>query len=173
MREAIADDRRLLAPLRERADVVIDTTDLTHGALKDRVASACLGDRPVPLSVTVVAFGFKFGVPVDIDMLFDVRFLRNPNYDPELAPKTGEDADVARFIEGDPSLAPFLDRVSGLIEFLIPQYLAEGKSHLTIGIGCTGGRHRSVYVARALAQRLAADSRLAITTEARDIAEAI
>ena len=171
LREAIAEDRRLLAPLRERADVVIDTADLTHGALKDRIAAAFIGDRPVPLSVTLVAFGFKYGVPVDLDMLFDVRFLRNPNYDPELAPKTGQDADVARFIESDPSLAPFLDRVADLIEFLVPHYLAEGKSHLTVGIGCTGGRHRSVYVAGAFARRLANDTRLAITTEARDIAE--
>ena len=173
LREAIADDRRLLAPLRERADVVIDTTDLTHGALKDRIATAFLGDRPVPLSVTVVAFGFKYGVPVDLDMLFDVRFLRNPNYDPDLAPKTGEDAEVARFIENDPSLVPFLDRVTDLIEFLVPHYLAEGKSHLTVGIGCTGGRHRSVYVAHALTQRLSSDPRLTMTTEARDIAEPV
>jgi UPF0042 nucleotide-binding protein len=172
VREAIAEDRRLLAPLRERADVVIDTTDLTHGALKDRIAASFLGDRPVPLGVTVVAFGFKYGVPVDLDLLFDVRFLRNPNYDPELAPKTGQDAEVARFIENDPSLAPFLDKVVDLIEFLVPHYLAEGKSHLTVGIGCTGGRHRSVYVAGALAQRLTKDERLAMSTETRDITEA-
>jgi UPF0042 nucleotide-binding protein len=173
LREAIAEDRRFIAPLRERADVVIDTADLTHGALKDRIAAAFLDHRPVPLSVTFVAFGFKFGVPADLDMLFDVRFLRNPNYEPELAAQTGLDAGVARFIEHDPSLSPFLDRVSGLIEFLVPRYLAEGKSHLTVGIGCTGGRHRSVYVAEVLARRLAGDERLSIATEARDIAEAL
>jgi UPF0042 nucleotide-binding protein len=171
LREAIEEDRRLLAPLRERADVVIDTGILTHGALKDRIAAAFLGGRTVPLGVTVVAFGFKYGVPADIELLFDVRFLRNPNYDDELAPKTGADPAVARFIEGDPSLAPFLSKVLDLIEFLVPHYLAEGKSHLTIGIGCTGGRHRSVYVADVLSERLARDDRLAVSVETRDVSE--
>jgi UPF0042 nucleotide-binding protein len=170
VREAIDADRRVLAPLRERADVVIDTTNLTHGALKDRIAAAFLTDGPVHLAVTFVAFGFKFGVPADLDLLFDVRFLRNPNYEEPLAEQTGEDAAVGAFIEDDPSLAPFLTKVAELLDYLLPRYLAEGKTQLTIGLGCTGGRHRSVYVARRLMQRYAHDPRLDVAFEARDLA---
>ena len=124
------------------------------------------------LTVTFVSFGFKFGLPTDLDLLFDVRFLRNPNYEESLAEQTGDDAAVAAFIEEDPSLAPFLAKVTDLIEFLLPCYLAEGKSQLTIGIGCTGGRHRSVYVARRSMHRFAADPRMDVAFEARDFARA-
>jgi UPF0042 nucleotide-binding protein len=172
VREAIEADRRLLAPLRERADVVIDTTNLTHGTLKDRIAAAFVADRPVRLAVTFVAFGFKFGLPTDLDLLFDVRFLRNPNYEESLTDKSGDDADVGAFIEDDPSLAPFLVKVIDLIDFLLPRYLAEGKSQLTIGIGCTGGRHRSVYVAGRLTQQFANDRRLEVALETRDLVRA-
>ncbi len=172
VREAIEADRRVLAPLRERARVVIDTTNLTHGALKERIAAAFVAERSIRLGVTLVAFGFKFGLPTDLDMLFDVRFLRNPNYEDGLAERTGEDAQVAAFIEEDPALAPFLAKVEDLLEFLLPYYLAEGKTHLTIGIGCTGGRHRSVYVARRLAARFAGDVRLDLTCEQRDLVRA-
>lgn len=172
VREAIDADRRLLASLRERADVVIDTTNLTHGALKERIAAAFVTDRPVRLSVTFVAFGFKFGLPTDLDLLFDVRFLRNPNYVESLAGKSGDDAAVAAFIEEDASLAPFLVKVGDLIDFLLPCYLAEGKSQLTIGVGCTGGRHRSVYVAGRLVQRFAGDRRIEVALEARDLVRA-
>jgi UPF0042 nucleotide-binding protein len=168
--EAIQADRRVLAPLRERADVVIDTTNLTHGALKDRIAAAFLDNGRVRLGVTFVAFGFKFGLPTDLDLLFDVRFLRNPNYEEPLAAQTGEDAAVGAFIEDDPSLVPFLAKVADLLEYLLPRYLAEGKTQLTIGIGCTGGRHRSIYVARRLLQRFVGDPRLDLAYEARDLA---
>ncbi len=172
LREAIETDRRALAPLRERADVVIDTTSLTPGALKQRIAAAFFGDRPVRLMMTFLSFGFKFGLPTDLDLLFDVRFLRNPNYEEALAQQTGEDAAVAAFIERDPSLDPFLAKVNDLLDYLVPRYLAEGKSQLTIGIGCTGGRHRSVYIARRLMQRFAEDPRLDVAFEARDLARA-
>jgi UPF0042 nucleotide-binding protein len=172
VREAIDADRRLLAPLRELADVVIDTTNLTHGTLKERIAAAFVTDRPMRLAVTFVAFGFKFGLPTDLDLLFDVRFLRNPNYVDSLADKSGNDEAVAAFIEEDDSLAPFLAKVTDLIDFLLPCYLAEGKSQLTIGVGCTGGRHRSVYVAGRLAQRFAADRRIDVVLEARDLVRA-
>jgi RNase adapter protein RapZ len=172
VRDAIDTDRRNLAPLRERANVVIDTTTLTPGALKQRIAAAFLGDRPVRLALTFLAFGFKYGLPTDLDLLFDVRFLRNPNYEEALAAQTGEDAAVAAFIERDPSLAPFLGKVEDLLDYLLPRYLAEGKSHLTIGIGCTGGHHRSVYVARRLMQRFAEDPRLDVAFEARDLMRA-
>jgi RNase adapter protein RapZ len=172
LHEAIDADRRRLAPLRERADVVIDTTSLTSGALKERIAAAFLRDRPVRLTTTFVSFGFKFGLPTDLDLLFDVRFLRNPNYVQELAPQTGEDAAVGAFIASDASFAPFFAKVTDLLEYLLPRYLAEGKTQLTVGIGCTGGRHRSVYVARCLMQRFAEDPRLDVAFEARDLARA-
>jgi UPF0042 nucleotide-binding protein len=167
--EAIQADRRVLAPLRERADVVIDTTNLTHGGLKDRIGAAFLDDGSVRLGVTFVAFGFKFGLPTDLDLLFDVRFLRNPNYEEPLAAQTGEDADVGAFIEDDPSLVPFLAKVSDLLDYLWPRCLAEGKTQFTIGIGCTGGRHRSVYIARRLMRQFASDVRLDLSFEARDL----
>lgn len=167
--EAIQADRRLLAPLRERASVVIDTSNLTHAGLKQRIATAFLPDRPTRLGVTIVACGFKYGLPTDLDLLFDVRFLRNPNYEEPLAPLTGEHAAVAAFIESDPSLEPFLGKASDLIDFLLPRYLEEGKTQLTIGVGCTGGRHRSVYVGRRILERLQADGRLELAFEARDV----
>ncbi len=170
--EAIEMDRRLLAPLRERADTIIDTTNLSPGALKERIAAAFLADRPVRLTMTFVAFGFKFGLPIDLDLLFDVRFLRNPNYDERLAPQTGDDAPVGSFIEKDPSLEPFFAKVCDLLDYLLPRYLAEGKTQLTVGIGCTGGRHRSVYVARRFMQRFAEDPRLDVASEARDLVRA-
>ncbi len=169
MREAIAADRRTLAPLRERASVVIDTSTLTHAALKERVAAAFAAERPPRLTVVIVAFGFKYGLPADLDLLFDVRFLRNPNYVAELAPLTGNDAPVAAFIADDPALEPFLAKTADLLAFLLPRYVAEGKTHLTVGIGCTGGRHRSVYVARRLSEDIGADSRLELAFEARDV----
>ncbi len=169
MREAIATDRRMLAPLRERAAVVIDTSALTHAALKERIAAAFASERPVRLSVTVVAFGFKYGLPTDLDLLFDVRFLRNPNYVAELMPLTGDDAAVAAFIDDDAALEPFLRKTAELLAFLLPHYMVEGKTQLTVGIGCTGGRHRSVYVARRLLQRFAGEPHLELRFEARDL----
>ena len=158
----------MLAPLRERATVVIDTSKLTHAALKQRIAVS-FSDQPVRLAVTIVSFGFKYGLPTDLDLLFDVRFLRNPNYEAALAPLTGNDASVAAFIEDDSALAPFLAKTSDLLDFLLPRYLEEGKSQLTIGIGCTGGRHRSVYVAGRLLERLLGDDRLRPALEERDV----
>ncbi|HVN68926.1 MAG TPA: RNase adapter RapZ [Candidatus Binatia bacterium] len=173
VREAIDADRRTLAPLRERADVVIDTTSLTSGALKERIGAAFLADRQAKLGVTFVAFGFKFGLPTDLDLLFDVRFLRNPNYEAGLAEQTGEDAAVGAFIENDPALAPFLAKVADLLDYLLPRYLTEGKSQLTVGAGCTGGRHRSVFVARRLMERYAGDPRFDVSFEARDLARGV
>ena len=159
----------MLAPLRELATVVVDTSTLTHAALKQRIAASFVPDRPARLGVTLVAFGFKYGLPADLDLLFDVRFLRNPNYEDALAPLTGNDPAVAAFIEGDSALKPFLDKVDDLLDFLLPRYLTEGKSQLTIGIGCTGGRHRSVYVASRIRDHLQRDARLDLTLEARDL----
>jgi RNase adapter protein RapZ len=169
LREAIARERDALLPLRERATMTIDTTMLTHGALKERIAAAFAPGARSLLAVTLVAFGFKYGLPLDLDLLFDVRFLRNPNYDEVLQPLTGNDGAVAKFIEEDPACSPFVAKVTDMLDFLVPRYVAEGKAQLTIGIGCTGGRHRSVYVAKRLYDHLAADDRLALAVDERDL----
>ncbi|MEO6836045.1 MAG: RNase adapter RapZ, partial [Candidatus Tumulicola sp.] len=169
LREAIDSDRRTLALLRERASLVIDTSALTHAALKERIAAAFAPESRLRLPVTVVAFGFKSGLPTDLDLLLDVRFLRNPNYVAELAGLTGDDPAVAAFIDDDPALEPFLDKAGDLLAFLLPRYVAEGKAQLTLGIGCTGGRHRSIYVARRLMRRFTGDEHVELTFEARDL----
>jgi UPF0042 nucleotide-binding protein len=170
LREAIAVERSALAPLRALASHVIDTTTLTHADLKERIASSFeLAHAEPRLNATVVAFGFKYGIPLDLDMLFDVRFLHNPNYVDALRPLTGADAAVAEYIETDPAAAPFLDRLFDMMDFLIPRFLSEGKAQVTIGIGCTGGRHRSVYVARRLAGHLEKDAYLQVHVDTRDV----
>ena len=169
LREAIAAERASLREVRERATMVVDTTALTHGDLKERLASAFAPEDHARLSVTLVPFGFKYGLPLDLDVLFDVRFLRNPNYDDALRPLTGEDPEVARFIESDEACAPFLAKLVDVMDFLVPRYIAEGKAQLTIGIGCTGGRHRSVYIARRIFAHFANDERLAPSLDPRDV----
>ena len=169
VREAIAAEREALLPLRELATMTIDTTAMTHGGLKERLAAAFAPGTRSLLSITLAPFGFKYGLPLDLDLLFDVRFLRNPNYDDMLRPLTGEDPSVAAFIEADAACAPFVAKFLDLMDFLVPRYVTEGKAQLTIGIGCTGGRHRSVYVARRLAEHLRANDRVAVTIDARDV----
>jgi len=152
--DAIAEERRLLRPLREAANIVIDTShtnvrDLTR-MLRDMVGSG--GDNS--LHVFVVSFAFRNGIPRDADLVFDVRFLRNPHYEPELRPQTGLDEPVGLYIEEDPDYGAFFDRLTELLDLLLPRYCDEGKSYLTIAIGCTGGQHRSVYTAQKLADWL-------------------
>lgn len=169
LREAIAVERNALAPLRDLATNVIDTTALTHADLKERLAvsfDAASAERR--LATTVVAFGFKYGIPLDLDLLFDVRFLHNPNYVDALRPLTGADRAVAEYIETDPATTPFLNRLFEFMDFLLPRFVAEGKSQLTIGIGCTGGRHRSIYVARRLYGHLDAQGLADLYLDARD-----
>lgn len=167
--DAIIAERAALLPLRERADHVIDTTQLTHGALKARLTSSFSPNAHAALAITLVPFGFKFGLPLDLDLLFDVRFLRNPNYEKQLRSLTGDDAAVAAYIEADPDCAPFIERVTALLDFLIPRFVREGKARLTIGIGCTGGRHRSVYLASRLQDHFASHADLALSVDARDV----
>ncbi|TVR99393.1 MAG: RNase adapter RapZ [Rhodospirillales bacterium] len=152
--DGIALERRLLFPLRARADIVVDTSGLGLGALKRILESHFgLGDKP-DLCVFVTSFSFRLGLPREADLVFDVRFLANPHYDPVLRDKTGLDATVAQYIERDEGFMPFVDALTNLIGPLLPRYAAEGKSYLTIGVGCTGGRHRSVFVAQVLTSRL-------------------
>jgi RNase adapter protein RapZ len=169
LREAIAVERTTLAPLRALASHVVDTTTLTQGDLKERITASFTPSHPERrLSATIVAFGFKYGIPLDLDLLFDVRFLHNPNYVDTLRPLTGADPAVAKYIETDPSTAPFLDRLFEMIDFLMPRFLAEGKSQLTIGIGCTGGRHRSIYIARRLYAHLDKQGQVDLYLDTRD-----
>ncbi len=152
--DGIAREREVLAPLRERADVVIDTTGLTAAMLRRKLADELLPSHtPGRLVVTFQSFGFKNGPARDPDLLFDVRFLPNPHYEPKLRPLTGEDPRVVAFIDHDGDLERFYDRLHPLLDYLLPAYLAEGKAHLVVAIGCTGGRHRSVAIARHLAER--------------------
>jgi RNase adapter protein RapZ len=157
--EAIAAERQLLDPLREEADTVIDTTDLNVHQLRQRVNDQFSEGSPErPMRVSVTSFGFKHGTPRDTDLLFDVRFLPNPHWVPELRPFRGTDAPVSEYVLSTDDAHEFLRRVEDLLEFLIPRFTSEGKSYLTIGIGCTGGHHRSVALAEELGRWLTEQS---------------
>jgi UPF0042 nucleotide-binding protein len=152
--DGIARERALLVPLRERADVVIDTTGLTAAMLRRKLADELLPTRtPGRLAVTFESFGFKYGTVRDPDVMFDVRFLPNPHYERDLRPLTGTDPRVVEFINREGELDTFYERLHPLLDYLLPQYLAEGKAHLVLAVGCTGGRHRSVAIAEHLADR--------------------
>ena len=154
--DGIGMERRRLAQLRDRADWVIDTTDLTEGDLRRELRSSFSLARTPSMSIIVMSFAYGQGIPRAADLVFDVRFLRNPHYLDNLRDKTGEDPEVGAYIEGDSGYAEFFQRLTGFIEPLLPRYRAEGKSYLTVAVGCTGGRHRSVYVAEKLGAWLAA-----------------
>ncbi len=155
--DGIGMERRRLAPLRDRADWVIDTTDLTEGDLRRELRSSFALARTPAMSVIVASFAYGQGIPRAADLVFDVRFLKNPHYVDNLRDKTGEDPEVGAYIEADQGYPDFFRRLVGFIEALLPRYRAEGKSYLTIAIGCTGGRHRSVYIAEKLGAWLAAN----------------
>jgi RNase adapter protein RapZ len=154
--DGIRAERDRIAPLRERADVVIDTTSLTGAALRRRIATELIGrdTRENQLALTILTFGFKNGPPLDADLTLDVRFLPNPHYVDELRPLTGLDEPVREYVESGTQAGEFYGRLMPLLEFLLPAYVAEGKQHLTIAVGCTGGRHRSVTVADRIAREL-------------------
>jgi len=149
---AIRRERELLAPLRGRADVSIDTSDLSASRLRKVVADKMLPHGKVgKLAVTFLTFGFKHGTPREADLSFDVRFLPNPHYESELRQLTGLDREVIDYVESSDGLSEFYDHLLPLLDYLLPQYEREGKAHLTVGVGCTGGRHRSVVIAEHLA----------------------
>lgn len=157
--DGITHERRLVSDLRERADVVVDTTRFGPGELK-RILSGHFGlEREKALSVFVTSFSFRKGLPREADLVFDVRFLNNPHYDPELKTLSGKDKAVGDFIARDDGFEDFFNGLTGLISPLLPRYAAEGKSYLTIAVGCTGGRHRSVFVAEKLANWLKTQDR--------------
>lgn len=154
--EAIAVERALLAPVRRLADVVVDTTDLNVHQLRDRILDLFTEDQKQgkKLRIAVVSFGYSHGLPRDADLVLDCRFLPNPHWVPELRPHTGVDADVRDYVLGQPAAKEFLTKVDDLLGLLLPSYIEEGKAYLTIAIGCTGGRHRSVAIANELHNRL-------------------
>lgn len=168
---AIAEERRYLGVVRERADIVIDTTDLHAADLRARLLDTFAltrEDRQHPLTVTVASFGFKHGVPLDADLVFDVRFLRNPHYDDTLRPFDGRTEAVERYVMADERTEAFLERLYDLVGWSLPHYVSEGKAYLTVGIGCTGGRHRSVVVAEKLS-RFLRERGYRVLTQHRDV----
>jgi RNase adapter protein RapZ len=168
--DGIRAEREILGPLRERADVVMDTSDLTAAMLRRRIATDLLGPRTAArLALTLLTFGFKNGPPRDADMMLDVRFLPNPYYREDLRPLTGRDPQVVAHVEAGDLAREFYDRLLPLLDFLLPAYVAEGKTHLTIAIGCTGGRHRSITIADRIARHLAGREDIALQVVHRDV----
>ncbi len=168
--DGIAAERRLLGALQAEADQTIDTTTLALPEFRQVLAAQFALDAKPGLSIMVLSFSYKFGLPREADLVFDVRFLRNPHYDDLLRPRTGDDPAVAAYIAADPGYGDFFARLSDMIASLLPRYAAEGKRYLTIAVGCTGGRHRSVMVAEALGQRLReAEQRVDIRHRDRDL----
>jgi UPF0042 nucleotide-binding protein len=166
----IASERSQLEQLRSRADVVIDTTGMSAAMLRERIARELLPRASAGrLGVTFMSFGFKHGPPREEDLAFDVRFLPNPHYEPELRELTGLDEQVAEFIAGDGRLEQLYGRLHPLLDFLLAEYVEEGKAHLMIAIGCTGGRHRSVLIAEHLAARYRGREDLDVAVSHRDI----
>jgi UPF0042 nucleotide-binding protein len=173
VRDGIRREEELLGPIRERADVLIDTTGLSATMLRRKVASELLQQsQPGRLAVTFLSFGFKHGPARDADLLLDVRFLPNPHYEADLRPLTGFDARIVEYVARDGRLEEFYERVLPLLEYLLPQYVAEGKSHLVVAVGCTGGRHRSVAISQELASRFSDDERYVVDVQHRDVERA-
>ncbi|MBL6078141.1 RNase adapter RapZ [Belnapia sp. T18] len=152
--DGIAREQALMAPLRDAADMVVDTSDLPLPSLRQTIERRFRREGAPGLLIHVQSFAFPRGLPREADLVFDVRFLRNPHYVPELKPQTGRDAAVAAYVEADPDFPSFWSRLVGFVDPLLPRYVAEGKKYLTVALGCTGGRHRSVLVAERLADHL-------------------
>ena len=169
--EGIREERKAMKPIRDLADHIVDTSEMTVHELRHAFTNVAGGRAPgTQLVVTILSFGFKHGIPVDSDLLFDVRFLPNPHFVPELRPYTGRDSKVLKFLDRSKATHEFLDHTLNLLKFLVPQYVHEGKSYLTVGIGCTGGRHRSVAIAEALKKGLSGIPNVRVRVKHRDIA---
>ncbi len=168
--DGIHSEMALLAPVKERADICIDTSGLSAAALRRKVADELLEPTHTgKLAVTFASFGHKHGPPRDADLAFDVRFLPNPHYEPDLRPLTGFDERIVAYVGRDGRLEEFYERVLPLLEYLLPQYVAEGKAHLVVAIGCTGGRHRSVTIAEHLAARFRDEPDYFVEVQHRDV----
>jgi len=154
IREGISEERRRMTPIRRLADVIIDTSKFNVHELRQFIIDKFQNPGSRPLLVSVVSFGFRYGIPSDADLVFDVRFLPNPHFVPKLRPFSGKDPRVARYIRSFPQTGEFLRRIESLLTYLIPHYIREGKSYLTVALGCTGGRHRSVALAEVIRRYL-------------------
>jgi UPF0042 nucleotide-binding protein len=154
--EGIRDERERLRQIRTLADEIIDTSDMTVHELRQFFMGLSRGRSPARLLITLLSFGYKHGLPLDADLVFDVRCLPNPHFIPALRRRTGRDRAVAAFMEREPSTREFIERLEDYLQYLVPHYVTEGKSYLTIAIGCTGGRHRSVMIAERLRPAFAA-----------------
>ena len=152
--DGIREERRRMAPIRRLADVIIDTTKFNVHELRQLIIDRFQNPGRRPLLVSVVSFGFRYGIPADADLVFDVRFLPNPHFVPRLRAFSGKDPRVARYIRSFPQTGEFLRRIESLLAYLIPHYIREGKSYLTVALGCTGGRHRSVALAEVIRRSL-------------------
>lgn len=169
--QGIQKERTALEPLRKRADYILDTSRLLIRELKQEINGIFVENKEYKnLYITVLSFGFKYGIPSDADLVFDVRFLPNPYYIEELRPKSGNDKEVRDYVMDNDKAAAFLEKLTDMVEFLIPNYIMEGKTQLVIGIGCTGGKHRSVTLANALYEELLTKgSDYGVKIEHRDI----
>ena len=169
--EGIRAEREALGSLREHADVVMDTSELTGAMLRRRIVTELLGPKGASgrLALTVITFGFKNGPPRDADLVLDVRFLPNPHYREDLRPLTGRDPRVVEYVEAGDIAAEFYERLFPLLDFVLPAYVTEGKTHLTIAIGCTGGKHRSLTVADRIAEHLSNHDDVSLRVVHRDV----
>ena len=168
--DGLEEERRQLDAIRQMADEIIDTSKMTVHSIRKQIMTLVRAKASgVEMIVTVLSFGFKHGLPLDSDLVFDVRFLPNPYFVARLKSKTGKHRSVANYLKKFPETQGFLDRVTGLLSFLVPQYLNEGKSYLTIAIGCTGGRHRSVSIAEELSKKLTDTEGVQLKLRHRDI----
>jgi UPF0042 nucleotide-binding protein len=170
--EGIRDERARLNTIRDLADEIVDTSDMTVHELRQFFMSLSRERTRARLVITVLSFGYKYGVPLDADLVFDVRCLPNPHFVPTLRRRTGRDRAVAQFLERDESTRAFMDRLEDYLKYVIPYYVAEGKSYLTVAIGCTGGRHRSVMIAERLRRGLADIGGARVRVRHRDISHA-
>lgn len=168
VQDGIARERELLSPLRRWADVVLDTTEYSSPQLRHALSGRFALRHSGQLTVTIMSFGFARGIPRDADLVFDVRFLANPHWVEELRPFTGQDEAVGQYVEADPSFAEAFERTHGLVSYLLPLYRREGKAYLTVAFGCTGGKHRSVFVAERMAAVLRSEGQ-ALSIVHRDL----
>src|SRR5262249_28268711 len=166
----IGAERTALNAIRDMADEIVDTSDMTVHELRQFFMSLSRDPSRARLVVTLLSFGYKFGVPVDADLIFDVRCLPNPHFVPTLRRRTGRDRAVVSFMERDASTRDFMDRLEDYLRYVVPYYIAEGKSYLTVAIGCTGGRHRSVMIAERLRRALSAIEGARVRVRHRDVA---
>jgi UPF0042 nucleotide-binding protein len=158
-----------MQPIRKLADEIIDTSDMTVHELRQFFMTLSRGRGPAKLVVTLLSFGYKHGLPVDADLAFDVRCLPNPHFVPTLRRRTGRDRGVVNFMERDKSTREFMDRLEDYVRYVVPHYIAEGKAYLTIAIGCTGGRHRSVMIAERLRRAVAGLPGVTVRVRHRDV----